>query len=185
MLFRSTVLENFYGGGSLGAVKNDATSILTDCTMMGNVFGGGFSVQIPKVEVRELRTPPFQPEPYYNTFTGVYEEGGYPGNVEYTWVHGTLTNNSDALVDSGDTHSIKTPEDLDALGKVFGNTSLTIKGSTTVAGSVFGGGDESPVEGNTIVKIQGGTQVTGSVYAGGNKGAVNGNSSVTIEDPTP
>ena len=38
-----TVLENFYGGGSLGAVAGDATSELTDCTVKGNVFAKSMS----------------------------------------------------------------------------------------------------------------------------------------------
>lgn len=177
-----TVLGNYYGGGSLGAVAGNATSVLTDCNIMGNVFGGGFSVQIPEVDVRELRTNPgpFIPEPVYNTSTGLYEQGGYPDNVKYKWVHGTTANNSYVLEDNGDTHNIKTAENLDDLGRVRGNVSLSIEGTSTVSGSVFGGGDESPVTGNTFVFIKDRTKVFGNIYGGGNMGNVGGNTKVVV-----
>ena len=47
-----TVLENFYGGGKLGAVEGNVSSSLENCTVLGNVFGAGFSVEKPKVTVR-------------------------------------------------------------------------------------------------------------------------------------
>jgi len=55
-----------------------------------------------------------------------------------------------------------------------------------VAGSVFGGGEESAVGGSSPVEVQvileGDTQVTGNVFGGGNKGAVTGNTSVILKD---
>ena len=192
-----TVLHNFYGGGSLGAVDGNATSTLTNCTVKGNVFGAGFSVTIPKVDIRDLRTNPFIPEPFYNTNTGVYEKGGYPDNTSYSWIHVEDLGNSSALDE--DTHSIKTTENLNDLGKVLGNVNLTIKGNTTVGtmittgdeetgdeettlsgGNVYGGGDESAVSGNTIVTIEGNTEVLGNVFGGGNKGKVTGTATVNI-----
>ena len=179
-----TVLHNFYGGGSLGAVDGNATSTLTNCTINGNAFGAGFSVTIPTVDIRELRTNPgpFIPEPYYNTNTGVYEKGGYPENTTYSWIHvQSLSNGSFALDESS--HSIKTTENLDDLGKVLGNVTLTLKGNnTSVAGNVYGGGDQSGVSGNTTVILEDGTSVSGNVYGGGNEGPVAGDSEVKIQN---
>ena len=179
-----TVLGNYYGGGSLGAVEGDAISTLTDCTVMGSVFGGGYSVQIPTVDVRKLRTNPgpFIPEPIYNVATGLYEKGGYPDNVVYSWVHVEELNNEDYALDDEGGHFIKTKGNLDNLGKVNGNVELTITGNSTVVGNVFGGGDMSAVSGNTTVTLQGHTEVQGSVYGGGNEGEVTGSSSVSIQD---
>ena len=185
-----TVTGNFYGGGSLGAVSGNTTSTLTDCTVKGNVFGAGFSVEIPTVDVRNLRTNPgpFVPEPKYNTNTGVYEPGGFPANVEYKWVQSTVANNSNALVDDGDDHTIKTNEPLNALGSVQGNVSLSILGNSHIGngahdathGNIFGGGDQSAVNGNTTVIIGDNTEVEGNVYGGGNEGAVGGTTTVNI-----
>ena len=177
------VLENFYGGGSLGAVDGDATSVLTDCTVMGNVFGAGYSVLIPTVRVRN--TGGWSVVPYYNNSTAIYEKPIWQDEVVYTWDNQSVTSGSQALVDDG--HKIKTNEPLDGLGAVSGNVTLTLKGSTTVGtqgdsntGNVFGGGDESAVTGNTTVKLEEGTTVLGNVYGGGNEGPVGGNSEVII-----
>ena len=178
-----TVLENYYGGGALGRVVETARSELYDCTVFGNVFGAGFSARIPTVTVRNAGW--FVQEPYYNKATGVYEQILYPSTVEYTWEHvGSLSNGSQALVDDGDSHTIKTTGDLDALGRV-GTAILTLKGNTVVHGSVFGGGDESAVDGDCSVLLQDHTSVGGNVFGGGNKAPVGGASSVTIQDPTP
>jgi hypothetical protein len=174
-----TVLNNFYGGGSLGAVVGSATSTLIDCDVNGNVYGAGFSAKIPKVAVLPLGG--FITAPYYNEATGVYENTVYRDTVEYKWVHvGTLNNKAQALDD--DDHTIKTTKDLDGLGTVSGDITLTLKGNTHVLGSVFGGGEESSVTGDITVTLQGETHVEGSVYGGGDEGPVNGNTSVRICD---
>lgn len=183
-----TVLENFYGGGSLGAVDGGATSVLTDCTVMGNVFGAGYSVLIPTVRVRN--TGGWSVVPYYNNSTAIYEKPIWQDEVVYTWDNQSVTSGSQALVDDG--HKIKTNEPLDGLGAVNGNVTLTLKGSTTVGtqgdsntGDVYGGGDQSAVTGSTTVSLEEGTTVRGNVYGGGNEGAVGGSTSVTIKKPEP
>ena len=193
-----TVLNNFYGGGSLGAVSGNATSTLTNCTVKGNVFGAGYSVNIPTVDVRDLRTPPYNPEPKYNESTGVYEKGIPPDFTVFTWGHATVSNNTYALDDGN--FIIKTNESLDGLGAVNGNVILTIKGNSTIGtldngnlvagtGNVYGGGDESSVnktdggeKGNTTVNLQDGVTVLGNVYGGGNNGTVGGSSEVKIKN---
>lgn len=194
-----TVLENFYGAGSLGAVAGDATSELTDCTVKGNVFGAGYSVEIPTVTVRALGgfSSPNVP-PNYNNSTAIYEEPVWPSEVVYTWDHQSVSAGGQALVDDG--FKIKTNELLDGLGTVKGNVILTIKGNSTIGtldngnlvagtGNVYGGGDESSVnktdggeKGNTTVNLQDGVTVLGNVYGGGNNGTVGGSSEVKIKN---
>ncbi|MBR6440932.1 MAG: hypothetical protein IKS44_02660, partial [Bacteroidales bacterium] len=121
----------------------------------------------------------FNPIPNYNEQTGVYEPEGFPASSEFTWSHVGSLSGGDQALDGG---SIKTTEDLTTLGTVTGNINLTIGGATSVAGSVYGGGEESGVTGDIEVTLQGQTQVTGNVYGGGNRGAVNGNTSVILKD---
>ena len=191
-----TVLGNFYGGGSLGAVSGNATSSLTDCIVKGNVFGAGYSVTKPKVKVRD--TGGFTTEPNYNTSTGVYEEGVKPGFIEYVWDQQSINNGDNALVDGN--HTIKTSEDLTGLGSVSGAVTLTItttaNGKSIIGtenddntGNVYGGGDQSSVSkakisdvASTTVNLQGNTQVLGNVYGGGNQGLVEGSTEVNIEN---
>ena len=189
-----TVLENFYGGGSLGAVKGNDTSILTNCIIKGNVFGAGYSVDIPTVTVRN--TGGWSVVPYYNNSTAIYEDPIWPGEVVYTWDNQSVSDGDQALVDDG--FKIKTDEPLDGLGVVSGNVSLTIKGTSKIGtldgegnlvegtGNVFGGGEESAVSGESAVTVtvtlQGKTEVYGDVFGGGNKGRVDGSTTVTIED---
>lgn len=172
--------SNFYGGGSLGAVTGTASSVLDGCKVKGNVFGAGFSATIPKASV--FATGGFNPIPNYNEKTGVYEPEGFPASSEFTWSHVESLNNKAQALDGT---NIKTTKNLNALGTVQTAT-LTIKGTTTVNGSVYGGGDESSVDGSTTVKLEGEAKVLGNVYGGGNKGAVGGSSEVIIQDsPQP
>ena len=172
-----TINSNFYGGGSLGAVTGTVTSELDDCTVKGSVYGAGYSATIPKASV--FATGGFDPIPNYNEKTGVYEPEGFPASSEFTWSHvGSLSGGSQAL----DGTNIKTSKDLNSLGTVTGNVTLTIGGTSTVAGSVYGGGEESAVTGDITVTLEGQTQVAGSVYGGGNRGEVDGNTSVILKD---
>lgn len=175
-----TIKENFYGGGSFGAVVGDATSILTDCKVEGNVFGAGYSVNIPTVTVRN--TGGWSVVPYYNTSTAVYEEPTWQDVVVYTWDNQSVSNGGQALVDDG--LKIKTNESLVGLGTVTGNVKLTLKGSTKVTGNVYGGGEASAVKGldkTVTVNLQGTTNVLGNVFGGGDQGKVEGSTTVNIE----
>ena len=193
-----TVEQNFYGGGKLGAVNGNAVSELNNCTVYGNVFGAGYSASVPTVnvypavsKVGDVYTNCYNPEPKYNSNTGQFEAGVRPEPVEYTW--SSAGSNGSPFTDDGDSHEIHTDEDLDDLGKVLNNVTLTLKGNTTVGtfdnggnltsgGNVYGGGDESAVTGNTTVNLQDNTHVGGNVFGGGNRGTVSGSSSVTIQN---
>ena len=181
------ITGNFYGGGSLGKVDGPVTSTLTNCKVQGNAFGAGFSASLPPVEVDNIG---FSTEPYYYTDLGTYRTGVKSGTVTYTW----QKKDGDKWVDNTN-HILYTDEDLTTLGAVTGKATLTINGTTTVAESVYGGGEESTVNGNTEVTVNSGTiGVTGkggyrygNVYGGGNSvddldaGLVKGNTTITIK----
>ena len=198
-----TILNNFYGGGSLGKVDGTVTSTLESCTVKGNVYGAGFSASTPTVEVDSLK---FRIEPYYYEDLGTYRTGVKGQTTTYTWRDTTVTVNSTAIAINKTKKFLYTNEDLKTLGTVTSNVTLTLKGNTTVGtleggilkagtGNVFGGGDESavsndtnPANASTTVILQGVATIHGNVYGGGNKGLVSGDSSVTIQatpPPTP
>ena len=188
-----TVNESFYGGGSLGKVIGKATSVLDGCTVHGNVFGGGYSATLPPIQVRDAG---FAQVPNYNKSSGMFEPGVFSGTTEFTWENAaeagkTLTNGQSGSDLTN--HYVYTNADLTVLGQV-GETDLTVKGNTTVEGSVFGGGDESSISasatatGNTKVTIEKNndneTPTISNVYGGGNTADVDGNTEVEMTNGT-
>ena len=178
-LKKCTVEQNYYGGGSLGKVTDSAISVLDSCTVNGNVFGAGFSASLPTLQVRNAG---FTKNPNYNTGSGMFEPGEFSGTTEFRWKHvSPLSNGGAGTSVNGDTNFVHTTVVLDSLGSVQTAT-LTLKGTTSVAGSVFGGGEQSAVGGNTSVLLVGKTHVYGDVFGGGNQGAVDGNTQVILKD---
>ena len=188
-----TVNQNFYGGGSLGKVVGKATSVLDGCTVHGNVFGGGYSGTLPTLEVRDGG---FTKIPVFNSNSGIFEPGEFSGTTTYTWKNAdeagiTLTNGGDGSDKTN--HYIYTNQNLTVLGQV-GETDLTVKGNTSVAGNVFGGGDESAISasatatGNTKVTIEKNdnneTPTISYVYGGGNTADVDGSTEVDMTNGT-
>ena len=172
------ITHNFYGGGNLGKVTGTATSRLTGCTVHGNVFGSGYSADVPDVQV--YSTDQFDPEPFYNKNTGVFEKGGFPDEDTYRWSDDTSLFSNGTYLSTTGGNWIYTDVDLDHLGQV-NNAVLTIDGDSHVYGSVFGGGDKSSVNGNVSVTLRGSTQIDNDVFGGGNKGTVSGTATVNIE----
>ena len=111
--------------------------------------------------------------PVYNKFTGLYTDGVIDRTKSsfLKW-SSDETNESNKL--------IHTNKDLTALGKVTGNVSIQLDGTSLVHGSVFGGGNASGVTGNTTVRILGSTTVEQNVYGGGNEAEVGGTTTVQI-----
>ena len=177
-LKRCTIENNYYGGGSLGKVTGSVTSVLDSCSVMGNVFGAGFSATLPTIQVRNGG---FTQNPNYNSSSGMFEPGIFTGTTEYHWKHvNTLNNNTVGISTVDGTNYVHTTVNLNNLGSVTGNIKLTLKGTTKVKGSVFGGGEESAVDGNTEVIINDQTRVYGNIYGGGNMGEVGGNTRVVL-----
>lgn len=162
------VTGNVYGGGSLGRVTGDVSTTLTDCDITGNVFGAGYSATLPTIGVRN--TPAFiaDKEPKKNENIGMFEPGEINNTVQYEWKHADSMpdNGKSGMVTEEGKNYVYTDVDLTDLGTVKGNATLTIKGTTTVAGSVYGGGEQSNVTGDTKINLKGGV-ITGDVFGGG------------------
>lgn len=180
ILKNCTITENFYGGGNRGKVNGIATSSLEDCDVMRDVFGAGYSASDATIEVRDDGFG--NKVPRINLDTGLFEEGTLSGTTTYTWEHGSVSNGTTALgTNDQDQNVIYTTADLTTLGQVS-EVNLTIKGNTKIGGSVFGGGAESDTNGVVTVEIRDDGKVTGNVYGGGDQGAVGGNTTVTLKD---
>lgn len=193
------VLTSFYGGGNLGGVIGDVESTLTDTEVMGSAFGAGYSASVPEVTIYNKD----KTAPTLNVYTGIItptpENSGT--STTYTWTNETslggqtLSTSNPAVTNVDGKNYFYTKEPLENLGTVKGKVTLKIEGTTTVGGSVYGGGEESGVDGNTIVTVNGGTIGTagkggaeyGNVYGGGKgkekdvkAGLVKGNATVSI-----
>ena len=193
-LKKCTVETNFYGGGNLGKVIGTATSELEDCTVKGSVYGAGYSASLPTVEVRDAG---FTTAPNFNKNSGMFEPAELSGTTTFTWQNATAAGKTLTNGQSGSdltNHILYTNTVLTGLGEVA-KTILTIKGTTTVGESVYGGGEESGVAGNTEVNVTGGTIGTtgmggaeyGNVFGGGKgkeddvtAGIVKGSTTVSI-----
>lgn len=164
-LKKCTVETNFYGGGNLGKVIGTATSELEDCTVKGSVYGAGYSASLPTVEVRDAG---FTTAPNFNKNSGMFEPAELSGTTTFTWQNATAAGKTLTNGQSGSdltNRILYTNTVLTGLGEVA-KTVLTIKGTTTVAESVYGGGEESNVSGDTQVNMNGGT-IAQNVYGGG------------------
>lgn len=195
---------NFYGGGNLGAVGGNVTSTLQGHTVVhGSVFGAGFSASIPSFPVHDKSSVNYAYRDFagfihdgsldYMKYTEAVGEHAVGDTIYYQWIHDVptewgispapTTSNANRYfeypVNSGKWY-IYTTEILTGLGKVSGNASLTIKGTTEIEGSVFGGGAQSAVSGNTTVILQEKARVTGDVFGGGDQGVVEGSTEVNV-----
>lgn len=166
-------IGNYYGGGMIGQVDGEIASSLTDCTVTGNVFGGGFSASVPTVDV--YSSGDFTTYPKFDANAGVYVQGVFGTPVTYTWAVWDAAPTDSYL---NDTNNTIYTSSLDGLGQVSGKIKLEITGGS-VGGSVYGGGDESESQDNTEVEITDAT-ITGNVFGGGNKAKVGQNTTVRI-----
>lgn len=162
---------DFYGGGNQGVVNGNITSTLINCDIKGSAYGGGYSAAIPECEVRKDLPTGFFPE--MNTHSGVFEKVALPSIDKYKWANGITEVDHTAKL-------IPTNLDLNGLGAVTGNKiQIVIGGDSKIAGSVFGGGNASKVIGNTYVYILDG-RIDGNVFGAGNEAEVTGKTEVII-----
>ena len=204
------VLTSFYGGGNLGGVIGDVTSTLTNTEVQGSAFGAGYSASVPEVTIYNKD----KTAPTLNVYTGIITPTPDPDptstSTTYTWCYKNKTTNEvipsgvvipagvgtgNPTFEYGGKKYFYTEESLENLGTVTGKVTLNIEGTTTVAHSVYGGGEESGVGGDTEVNVARGTIGTegqggveyGNVYGGGKgkvrdkvAGYVKGNTTVNI-----
>ena len=200
-----TVNSNFYGGGNLGNVNGDVTTILNGGTQVhGSAYAAGFSASIPHFPIhdKDVNKIVFPSR----DFSGVITDGHIPYVKDgteirnYTWCNknsktGVVSPAGVVIPSDVSTNKVGkstfqyegkwycyTTISLEHLGTVSGNASIEITDDTQIDGSVYGGGDESAVNGDTSVTLKGNTLVLGNVFGGGNEAEVGGSTTVIIGD---
>jgi len=172
---------DFYGAGCQGKVDGSVSSTLTDCTVEGSAYGGGFKAESNEVQVYTTNPPAYS---VYTRETGIFSDfGTFPAPETYTWKAGT----AGADKDKHELYTGMTQAQMEELGNVTGAITLTIDGQSTIGttgsdtgGCVFGGGNESVAKSDATVTLKGYTHVLGNVYGGGNKADVEGNSMLSF-----
>ena len=187
----SCIIEkDYYGGGNLGNVDGWVNSTISNSTIKGNVYGGGFSGKIEPFRIHDKNAAHF---PYIDG-AGLMQDGLNRLNSleyidrEYTWCYknagsgemfpqgvvippGTNTTSSNATFEypegSGKWY-VLTKKSLEHLGAVSGDVTLTLNGKNTV-GTLENG----------MLKAG-----TGNVYGGGNESTVDGSTLVKVFDHT-
>jgi len=173
------IINNFYGGGCQGKVAGKITSTLTDCTVQGSVFGGGYKAAATEVDVYERLTT----WPKFDDTYGAFDAVQYPTPVKYKWEHKDVVPETPHGTNANGEKVLYTTTDMTQMGVVTGDITLTIENGT-VAGNVYGGGNESPSQKNTTVNIIGNASITGDVFGGGNMASVEEETTVNIEGGT-
>ena len=180
-----TLKQNFYGGGNLATVTGTVTSTLKGTTTVaGNAFGAGFSATVPSFSVHDRTKPTFPTR----DASGVCHNGkvAYLENTDgtirkYTWCYKDPTTN------------IVTPA-----GVVIPTSGINLTGNTddkdyTDTKPVFQYNGEwycltkvpldnlGTVTGDVTLNIEGNTNILGNVFGGGDEGLVEGSTKVNIE----
>lgn len=180
-----TVNNNYYGGGFVGSVEGTATSVLDSCTINGSVFAGGNSGTAPKARVYDMVSssdlPTYISGVYINTNKNLKAT-----SEEYTWTNDPSIRSGNKYINE-DSHLIYSATSLSDLGRCA-STNLTIKGTTLVHGSVYGGGNEAVTgavastssTNTTQVLVEGNSHVERDVFGGGKQGMVYGSSTVVV-----
>lgn len=165
-----TVKSDYYSAGNLGNVNGTVESTLTDCTLLRNAFGAGFSASIPHFPVHNKDQVTFP----YRDKAGVCHNGKVEYRKDgteirqYTWCYknpttkvvtpagveipADVSTSKPAFQDDEGNWYCYTTVSLENLGSVTGNVTLTLDGNTVVGtegdpetGNVYGGGDASAV----------------------------------------
>lgn len=171
ILTNCTINGNFYGGGSLGKVVGTVDSELDGCTVKGNVFGAGFSATLPTLEVRDGG---FTQVPKYNSSSGMFEPGTFSGTTEFTWRNISNAQEDETTLELVN-NTIKNGTSGSNLTKHFVYTDVNLSKSNlgSVEGSVI-----LTIKGNSVIGTVGDAN-TGNVYGGGEMSYVVTNSNIT------
>ena len=172
---------DFYGAGCQGKVDGTVTTTLTDCEVEGSAYGGGYKAESNEVSVYPTTQPTYS---VYTRETGLFSDFGTVEPETYNWKSGTAGTSNQT---NKELYTGMTQAQMDELGNVTGDISITIGGDSKIGtgtggGSVYGGGNESKSLSDTSVTLQGNTEVFGDVFGGGNKAIVSGSATVNITE---
>ena len=186
---------NIYGGGSIAQVLGDTNITISGAstTIYGSVYGGGDGVSIPGTVTvyKPLDKATYVTPRYTVSYTS---DGSIVCTLTNqtpsfsTSTYGVFTWSNDTSLLSRETKGIDLENKLlyspntIGLGKVVGNTHVTINGGT-IKREVYGGGNKGQVDGNTYVYLNG-DAIIPTVYGGCNQADVLGSSNVIVNTNT-
>ena len=185
---------DFYGAGCQGKVSGTVTSTLTNCTIVGSAYGGGYQAESNEVDVYpggDENKPTYSE---YTKQTGIFSDFGTKDPITFEWKQSEPDHAAGTSIDAdaqGEGGTLYTDVTMTDLGNVTGAISLTIdggyvggtsEGQSSAGGSVYGGGNESKSLDSTTVTLKGDAVIYGDVFGGGNKAEVQGSATVNIED---
>ena len=181
------VKTDFYGGGNLGGVNGNVTSLLRNTHVFGSAYGGGFSAAVPTIDVYTKDSSVVPPQ--LNDITNVITPAVYGPYTRYYWTNetslgGQTLSTSNPAVTVDGVNYFYTNKSLQNLGAVSGSTSITVNGTSVIEGNLFGAGNESVVMSNTDAVVDEDAWVKGSVYGGGNIANIEGNTMVEMKNGT-
>ncbi len=193
----SSSKAKIYGGGSIAQVLGDTNIIITgDSKIYGDVYGGGDGATVPgKITlykpVTKENTGLDYSAPRYTLNSK--DSNGIPTSVtvtsetptytdysygQYTWsADETLLLNETVGIDH--TRKLIYSPNAQGLGAVLGDVNVTIEGSSSVIGQVYGGGNAGRVAGDIILNISDAT-ISSNIYGGCNTADAEGNVYLTM-----
>ncbi len=191
-----------YGGGAIAKVLGDTNIVIKgNSKIYGDVYGGGDGATVP-AKVRLYKSIAEIPGvtykyPTYNLVSK--DSNGLPLNVTTTqespylpsnlsnsqYIYGDYTWSADETLLLNETPGIDHDRKLiyspnaQGLGAVLGDVNVTIEGSSSVTGQVFGGGNAGRVAGDITLNISDAI-VSSNIYGGCNTADAEGNVYLTM-----
>lgn len=186
---------NIYGGGAEGPLSGNASIIIQNSTVLGDIYGGGNAANVGGNTVVNIKgDTDITGNIYGGGNAGTVGTSGSPKSTTINIEKGTITGNiygggkgSTALLYGSTNLTIGSAEITGNIygggdsGTVSSNSKITLDG-TVLEGVLHGGGNGSlaTLSGNTEVIIRGGSDLSDNVFGGGSAAKVVGNSSITI-----
>lgn len=188
---------NIFGGGADAHVKGSTSVELINCTVYGNVYGGGDGVTKPEefkicepLNKNEYTPPTAEDlEEQYKNNGAMYSfqkpDFRYNYGEYYNWSNDISVLNMGGI---DKVNKLVYSSNMIGWGDVFGSTTVNIKGGQ-VYGDVYGGGNSGKVGFNSITEESTGggsnviidnAKIQGNVYAGGNSGKVEGDTKLLV-----
>lgn len=196
----STIGKNIYGGGSIGLVKGNVNLTIKNTNVTGNVYGGGDGKSIPSTinlyspiqDYKELTSQGMDNNPWIGRFSWTsdtdiltYFKGIYDGKnkVIYnsdntTTAFSELSKEAQAVAEKYGTKQLVYSSDIEKLGFVEGDITVTIDGGS-YSSTIYGGGNNGQVKGNVVLEINN-IPSNQNIYTGGNTGNVEKSTTLTI-----
>lgn len=173
-----TIKSDFYGGGRQGYVEGNVTSVLENTTVNGNAFGAGYTGKYINADVATSTHPDYST---YLFELGVITPFGETEYETFTWQKADNMN----VPASNEAKKLYTTTDISLMGKVKGDASITVKGTSVIGGNLFGGGNQADVIGTTnVIMPSAESVINGTVYGGGNESNIEGSTDVKITGGT-